>query len=104
MMAQATSAEESVSPGDVWVKAQPKAVGLDEAQLHKACDYASTAGGSGYITRHGKLAMSWGDAKQRYDLKSTTKCFDATALGLAVLDGKIALTDLAKQHHPDFGM
>ncbi|MBI2479247.1 MAG: serine hydrolase [Planctomycetia bacterium] len=90
-------------PQAAWSTVEPQEVGLDKVQLEKARDYALTGGGSGYITRGGKLVMSWGDLKRRYDLKSTTKSFGATALGIAILDGKIALTDKVKQHHPGFG-
>jgi CubicO group peptidase (beta-lactamase class C family) len=90
-------------PGERWTSATPADAGLDAAKLNEARDYALTGGGSGYITRAGKLVLSWGDLKKRYDLKSTTKSFGATALGLAVLDGKIALTDRVTQHHPAFG-
>lgn len=92
-----------VWPQGNWKKVEPEDVGLDHAQLEKARDYALTAGGSGYITRGGKLVISWGDVDQRYDLKSTTKSFGATALGVAMLDGKIKLSDPVKQHHPEFG-
>ncbi len=92
-----------VWPQGNWTKVEPKDVGLDPMLLEKARDYALTAGGSGYITRSGKLVISWGDVKKRYDLKSTTKSFGATALGVAVLDGKIKLSDQVKQHHPGFG-
>ena len=86
-----------------WTKATPAEMKLAEAPLLQARDYALTGGGSGYITRHGKLVLAWGDARQRYDLKSTTKSFGATALGVALLDGKLKLDDKASQHHPTFG-
>jgi CubicO group peptidase (beta-lactamase class C family) len=92
-----------VWPVPAWTVVEPQEVGLDSTQLEKARDYAFTGGGSGYITRSGKLVMSWGDLTKRYDLKSSTKSFGATALGIAILDGKIALTDKVKQHHPGFG-
>ncbi len=87
-----------------WTAIEPSDAGLDPEQLAKARDYALTGGGSGFITRGGKLVMSWGDVKQRYDLKSTTKSFGATALGVAILDGKIRLADTATEHHPAFGV
>ncbi len=87
-----------------WTSIEPADAGLDPDQLAKARDYALSGGGSGLITRGGKLVMSWGDMKQRYDLKSTTKSFGATALGVAMLDGKITLADKASQHHPAFGV
>jgi CubicO group peptidase (beta-lactamase class C family) len=96
-------AAEDVWPLPKWQTAAPRDVGMDEAQLQRARDYALTGGGAGYITRGGKLVMSWGNLQQRYDLKSTTKSFGATALGLAVMDGKIALDDKVIKHHPSFG-
>jgi CubicO group peptidase (beta-lactamase class C family) len=90
-------------PGERWATVSPAEAGLDAAKLNEARDYALTGGGSGCITRGGKLVIAWGDFKKRYDLKSTTKSFGATALGLAILDGKIALTDKVTQHHPAFG-
>lgn len=87
-----------------WSDATPAEVGLDAAKLNEARDYALTGGGSGRIIRHGKLVLSWGDQAQRYDLKSTTKSFGAAALGLAIADGKMALSDKARDHHPTFGV
>lgn len=86
-----------------WQRATAAEVGLDASRLEQARDYALTGGGAGIITRGGKLVLAWGDVRQRYDLKSTTKSIGATALGVAVLDGKIALTDLARKHHPSLG-
>jgi len=86
-----------------WSRARPRDVAMDESQLVAARDYALTGGGSGYVIRHGKLVFTWGDPQQRYDLKSTTKSFGAAALGLAVLDGKVRLSDRARGHHPMLG-
>jgi CubicO group peptidase (beta-lactamase class C family) len=83
-----------------WEQAAPGDVGMDEALLSKARDYALTGGGSGCIVRRGKIALQWGDQAKRYDLKSTTKSIGVTALGLAVADGKIRLEDKARKHHP----
>ncbi|MGB2823023.1 MAG: serine hydrolase, partial [Phycisphaerae bacterium] len=93
------SAAPSVSAG-AWEEAKAADVGMDEAILIKARDYALTGGGSGCIVRHGRLVMKWGDQGRRYDLKSTTKSIGVTALGVAVGDGRIRLTDKAKMHHP----
>ena len=90
-------------PDKAWAKVPPAEAGLDEARLSQARDYALTGGGSGYIIRGGKLVFSWGDQKQRYDLKSTTKSFGAAALGLAINDGKVRLSDKARAHHPTLG-
>ena len=91
-------------PGADWPKATPAEVGLDEAKLKEARDYALTGEGSGYITRHGKLVYAWGDPKQLYDLKSSSKAIGVTALGLALKDGKVRLDDAAIKYHPTFGV
>jgi CubicO group peptidase (beta-lactamase class C family) len=90
-------------PGEHWSKAAPAEAGLDEEKLNQARDYALTGGGSGFIVRGGKLVFSWGDPAQRYDLKSTTKSFGAAALGLAIKDGKMRLSDKARAHHATLG-
>jgi CubicO group peptidase (beta-lactamase class C family) len=89
-----------VWPVPDWQRASSAEVGMDEARLREARDYALKGDGSGFIVRHGRLVFAWGDPKAKYDLKSTTKSFGATALALAVGDGKIALEDLAVKHHP----
>ena len=66
-------------------------------------NYALKGGGSGYIIRAGRLVWSWGSPTSRYELKSTTKSIGVTGLGLAVLDGKLNLDDLAGQHYWSFG-
>lgn len=99
-----TAAEPAVFPGDRWIEKSPADVGMDAAKLEQARDYALTGGGSGYITRHGYLVMKWGDEAERYDLKSSTKSFGSTALGVAVMDGKIRLDDSAVKYHPTFGV
>lgn len=100
LCACATGAE---FPAEKWAKATPAEVGLDEAGLDQARDYALTGGGSGFIIRGGRLVYSWGDPAQRYDLKSSTKSFGAAALGLAIKDGKMRLADKAHAHHPTLG-
>ena len=82
-------------PGSNWQQTEPAQVGLDANLLQQARDYALSAGGSGMIVRNGKMALQWGDQDARYDIKSATKSIGATALGLAILDGKLALDDKA---------
>lgn len=77
---------------------------MDAGELAQARDYALTGEGSGMIIRHGKMVLSWGDLKARYDLKSTTKSFGAAAFGLALLDGKLRLEDRAIKFHPTLGV
>lgn len=100
----ALQAAEPDFPDEHWLVATPEAVGLDAVLLDQAREYALSGGGAGYITRRGKLVVTWGDPRQRYDLKSTTKSFGAAALGLAVKDGKIGLHDLASTFHPTLGV
>jgi len=87
-----------------WESITPQQAGMDESRLQQARDYALTGGGSGCIIRGGKLVMSWGDQAKRYDLKSTTKSFGVTLLGLAVKDGLVNLEDKAQQYYPDVGI
>lgn len=93
-----------VWPDATWPRATAAEAGLDPARLEAVRDYALSGGGSGCIVRSGRLVLTWGDQKQRYDLKSSTKSLGATALGLAVADGKIALGDRARKHHPALGV
>ena len=98
------SEAEIVYPKQEWLSATPAELGLDADLLNRARDYALTGGGSGQITRHGRLVLAWGDQQQQYDLKSTTKSIGVTALGLAIADGKLKLSDKAADHHPSFGV
>jgi CubicO group peptidase (beta-lactamase class C family) len=77
---------------------------MDADLLAQARDFALTGGGSGYITRGGKLVLAWGSSTQRYDLKSTTKSFGATLLALALLDDRLDLDDPAQSCHPSLGL
>ena len=92
----------AIEPG--WPTATPSEAGMDEAKLAQARDYALTGDGSGCIIRHGKQVFAWGDAKQLYDLKSSSKSFGVTVLGLALMDGKVKLDDPAKKFCPTLGV
>jgi len=89
-----------VWPLPQWSRAAPADLGMDPAKLQQVRQYALTGGGSGYITRAGRLVMAWGDPRRRYDLKSSTKSIGVTALGLALLDKKVKLDDRAVKYHP----
>ncbi len=91
-------------PAENWPRVAPHDAGMDVSLLEGARDYALTGGGSGNIVRHGKLVMAWGPPTKLYDLKSTTKSIGVTALGLALLDNKIKLTDRALKHQPKLGI
>jgi CubicO group peptidase (beta-lactamase class C family) len=79
-------------------------VGLDATRLDEAKRYALSAGGSGMIVRYGRAVMRWGDQRQRYDIKSATKSFGATALGIALKDGRIERQAPARRYHPTLGV
>ncbi len=89
-------------PARGWAVATPADVGMDEALLAQARTRALEGGGAGAIVRRGRLVYSWGDIDVRYDVKSTTKSIGGIALGLAIDDGEVALTDLAQTHLPTF--
>ncbi|MCJ7692967.1 MAG: beta-lactamase family protein, partial [Sedimentisphaerales bacterium] len=96
---------DDIWPTPAWEQARPDEMGMDAGVLGRAREYALTGGGSGCVTRHGRVVMRWGDQKQRYDLKSSTKAIGVTAAGLALKDGKIKnLQDPAKKYHPNFGV
>jgi CubicO group peptidase (beta-lactamase class C family) len=83
-------------------------VGMNQALLDVAATYAqtggdATAGSAGMIVRKGRLVHSWGNIDQRFDLKSTTKSIGGMALGLALANNSLALTDLASARLPGFG-
>src|SRR5215207_353670 len=98
------TATASPFPDGPWPAATAQEAHLDAKLLEKARDYALTGEGSGIILRGGKLVLAWGDQKQRYDLKSSTKSFGSIALGLAIGDGKVKLEDLAVRHEPALGI
>jgi CubicO group peptidase (beta-lactamase class C family) len=87
-----------------WPAALPSEVGLDATKLEQARDFALTAGGSGMITRHGKVVMSWGNPQEKYTLYSTSKSIGVSLLGLAMKDGLATPDDLAYRHMADFGV
>ncbi len=104
MLAAATQAQEFYWPSPDWENARPADRGLDARKLEAARRYAFSAGGSGMILRRGTAVMRWGDQDQRYDIKSATKSFGATMLGVAIMDGKIDLDALAQRYHPALGV
>jgi len=101
---QCTSSTSEVPwPDPDWQAATPEELALNVHKLRQARDYALTGGGAGYIIKNGKLVMSWGDPRQRHDLKSTTKSIGVTTLGLALQDGLVMLGDRARHYHTPLG-
>jgi len=96
---------EEIWPMPAWKEARPEEMGMNAKVLEKAKDYALTGGGSGFVTRHGRVVMQWGDQERRYDLKSSTKAIGVTAVGLALKDGKFkGLDEPAKKYHSGLGV
>ncbi len=85
-------------------EAKPERAGMDEDKLVEARDYALRGGGSGCVLHGGRLVMTWGDQHARYDIFSSTKSIAVTALGLAIMDGKVSLHDPAKRYLPGVGV
>jgi CubicO group peptidase (beta-lactamase class C family) len=84
-------------PDHGWTRVAAAAdVGMSDTALDEAQNYALTGGGAGMIVRRGRLVRSWGNFDQRYDLKSTTKSMGGMALGLAIANNSVALTDIAQ--------
>lgn len=52
------------------------------------------------IVHAGRVVMRWGDRRRRYDIKSATKSFGATMLGVALRDGLVELDAPARRYHP----
>lgn len=104
MVVSSTAWAQEVRPIPEWTEASPEEMHMDAAMLRQAQDYALTGGGSGIITRGGKVVIKWGDQKLRYDLKSTAKSIGITALGLAIGDGLLSLQDRVHKIHPSFAI
>jgi CubicO group peptidase (beta-lactamase class C family) len=79
-------------------------MGMDVAKLDQARDYSLIGGGSGLITRRGRVVYTWGDTARRYDLKSAAKSIGSIALGLALDDGRLQLGDSAQMHLATLGV
>jgi CubicO group peptidase (beta-lactamase class C family) len=92
------------APDHGWTRVSPTEAGMDQAKLLEAEAYALTAGGSGLIVRGGRAVHSWGDIDQRYDVKSTTKSIGGVALGIAIDEGRVALTEFAQTYLPSLGI
>jgi CubicO group peptidase (beta-lactamase class C family) len=95
---------QTIWPGTEWERVSPAVAGMSDEKLVEARAYATRVDGAGFITRHGRLVLSWGDEAKLYDLKSSSKSIGFTAMGLAMLDGKLSLNDRAIDCHPQFGI
>jgi CubicO group peptidase (beta-lactamase class C family) len=90
-----------------WARwASPAEAGMDATLLTQAETYAKTGPGgegSGIIVRRGRIVHSWGDIDIRQDLKSATKSMGGIALGLALDQDLLELTDSARARLPSLG-
>ena len=92
-----------VWPTNGWVKVTPAVAGMNSTLLSQAKAYALNGGGSGFITRGGKLVMSWGSTSKLYDLKSSTKSIGGSILGFALDDQLLTLPNRPQSYLPGFG-
>jgi CubicO group peptidase (beta-lactamase class C family) len=97
-----------VDPDRGWLRVNPAEVGLDAALLLQAEQYASAAGGSLLISRHGRLVHSWNATNvgidTRFDVKSVAKSIGSIALALALDEERVQMNDRAVTHLPTFGL
>ena len=94
----------AVWPNPVWRTATPESQGMDSALLEQGSQYSLSGGGSGMIVRHGFLVYSWGSLTTRYPIRSATKSFGATTLGLAIKDGRVTLAGKAQSYFAGIGV
>jgi CubicO group peptidase (beta-lactamase class C family) len=97
-------ADSPVFPASEWATATPADMNMEAAKLDQARDYSLIGGGSGFITRRGRVVYTWGDTAARYTVKSATKSIGGIALGLALDDGRLQLADSAQTHLSTFGV
>jgi CubicO group peptidase (beta-lactamase class C family) len=97
-------ADPPVFPTTEWATATPAEMKMEAAKLDQARNYSLIGGGSGLITRHGRVVYSWGDTSAVSTLKSATKSIGGIALGLALDDGRLQLADSAQMHLSTLGV
>lgn len=97
-------ADSPVFPASEWANATPADMKMEAAKLDQARDYSLTGGGSGFITRRGRVVYTWGDTAARYTVKSATKSIGGIALGLALDDDRLQLADRAQLHLSTIGV
>jgi CubicO group peptidase (beta-lactamase class C family) len=100
------------APGSAgWATATLADAKMTEAKLIEARDYSTTSAlgeaEAGFIVRGGKLVYQWATAgatvDTKFEMKSTSKSVGGLALFLALDEGKLALSDKAKDRLPSFG-
>jgi CubicO group peptidase (beta-lactamase class C family) len=97
-------ADPPVFPTTEWATATPADMNMQAAKLDQARNYSLIGGGSGLITRRGRVVYTWGDTSALYTVKSATKSIGGIALGLALDDGRLQLADSAQMHLSTIGV
>ena len=67
-------------------------------------NYGRDRGGSGIITRWARRVAFWGDQREKYDLKSTTKSFGSIITALAFKDKRIDREARVQPILPELGV
>jgi hypothetical protein len=87
--AESIHAATPVWPGSVWQEQKPSQLGMDEADLNNAREYAmQKGGGSGTIIRDGYIVMKCSDQRKQYDIKSSTKSIGVIDYCWGILGGQ----------------
>jgi CubicO group peptidase (beta-lactamase class C family) len=97
-------ADPPVFPTTEWATATPAEMNMEAGKLDQARNYSLIGGGSGFITRLGRVVYTWGDTSALYTVKSATKSIGGIALGLALDDGRLQLADSAQMHLSTLGV
>ena len=97
-------ADPPVFPTTAWTSASPADMNMTAAKLEQARNYSLIGGGSGFVTRRGRVVYTWGDTAARYVVKSAAKSIGGIALGVALDEGRVQLSDTAKSHLSTFGV
>lgn len=98
-------------PNRGWTVLSPADAGMDLARLQEAQAYSAAAdtsdtggqGGSGFISRRGRLVHSWGNIDSKFASQSAAKSIGGITLGLALDDNELTLDTRAIDILPTFG-
>lgn len=102
--AVAASPLQAIWPGTSWRTTSPATAGFSKSKLDAAISFARRSGGAGFIVRSGWQVASWGDSAKIYRLYSATKGFGSMLFGLALGDGRLAVSQRAQAVLPEIGV
>lgn len=97
---------EGVFPEADWATATPESQGMSAEGLEKAKAWLESHNSkSGVVIRHGRIVAEWyfggADRNSKFAAYSTSKSLSSMATGLAIADGKLALTDTVGKFFSD---